>query len=64
MVTALYGRGRLDNSMCTENPKGGCKADMCDYVKRLGGMDGKSARPHGMLHALSEHTVRRNKKER
>lgn len=57
MVMALHSRGRLDISMCTANPKGGCKADMCD-CEALGRMGGKSARSQGMLHALLEHMVR------
>lgn len=44
-VTALHGQGRLNNSMCTANPKGGCKADTCDYVKRWAGWMG-SRRDH------------------
>lgn len=45
MVMALHSRRRLDISMCTATPKGGCKADMCDYVKRWAGWVG-SRRGH------------------
>ena len=55
MVTALHGRGRLDNSMCTANLKGGCKADTCDYVKRWAGWMG-SRRDHTACCTQSQST--------
>lgn len=58
-VTALRARGGgLDSSMCTAKPRGGHEADTRDgRCEAPGGMERRSARPRGMRHALSEHTV-------